>query len=276
MMNGYTIQDLRKILNLVVKDYEIELGEPDKVINTIFNMEEIVHGYYSLINQCRIYLKSKKLIFVTTDSISIIPFNKIIGYEVINLKDLTAPLYTATTATTTTSTGDVIKRAVIGGVLAGGVGAVIGGATAKSTTKQESNFFDYLKYQPNLELRINTDDILSPLLKIPFDGFNDNANEVASILNVIIKRNADNQNQEESVLFAKSLKFEEIGISMGIPPYNIYKKSEEDDMVYKVITGSRTDIGSIFGIIIVVVIILFVFGILLQKYNLYFLIFLNN
>ena len=38
MMNGYTIQDLRKILNLVVQDYEIELGEPDKVINTIFNM----------------------------------------------------------------------------------------------------------------------------------------------------------------------------------------------------------------------------------------------
>ena len=54
MLNGYTIQDLRKILNLVVKDYEIELGVPDKVINTIFNMEEIVHGYYSLINQCRI------------------------------------------------------------------------------------------------------------------------------------------------------------------------------------------------------------------------------
>ena len=68
MLNGYTIQDLRKILNLVVKDYEIELGVPDKVINTIFNMEEIVHGYYSLINQCRIYLKSKKLIFVTTDT----------------------------------------------------------------------------------------------------------------------------------------------------------------------------------------------------------------
>lgn len=264
MTNGYTIQDLRKILSLVVKDYEIELGEPDKVINTIFNMEEIVHGYYSLINQCRIYLKSKKLIFVTTDSISIIPFNKIIGYEVVNLKDLTAPLYTATTTTTTTSTGDVIKRAVIGGVLAGGVGAVIGGATAKSTTKQESNYFDYQKYKPNLELRINTDDILSPLLIIPFDEYNDNANEVASVLNVIIKRNADTQNQEKSVLFAESLKFEEIGNSMGIPPYNPYKKSEEDDMVYKVITGNGTDIGSIFGIIIVIVIILFILGILFK------------
>lgn len=262
MLNGYTIQDLRKILNLVVKDYEIELGVPDKVINTIFNMEEIVHGYYSLINQCRIYLKSKKLIFVTTDSISIIPFNKIIGYEVVNLKDLTVPLYTATTTTTTTSTGDVLKRAVIGGALAGGVGAVIGGATAKSTSKQEPNFFDYLKYQPNLELRINVDDILSPLLTIPFDKFNDNANEVASVLNVILKRNADSQDQEESVLLARSLKLEEFGNSMGIPPYNAFKNSKEDDMAYKVVTGNATAIGSVFGIIIVVVIILFIFWLL--------------
>lgn len=260
----YTIQDLKRILNYVVKDYEVEYGEPDKVINTIFNMEEIVHGYYLLINQCRIYLKQKKLIFITTDSISVIPFNKIIGYEIVNLKDLTAPLYSATTTTTTTSTGDILKRAVIGGVLAGGVGAVIGGATAKSTTKQESNFFDYLKYQPNLELRINTDDILSPLLIIPFDTFNDNANEVASVLNVIIKRNADTQNQEEAVLFAKSLELEEIGNSMGIPPYNACENSEEDDMVYKVITGNGTDIGSIFGIIIVAIIMLFIFGILFK------------
>ena len=49
---------------------------------------------------------------------------------------------------------------------------------------------------------------------------------------------------------------------MGIPPYNAFKNSKEDDMAYKVVTGNATAIGSVFGIIIVVVIILFIFWLL--------------
>ncbi len=258
-INSYTIQDLRKILNNTVKDYDAKFGNPDKCIDSIYNWEG-AYGYYSLINQCRIYLKSKVLIFVTMDGVSVIPFDKIIGYEVVNLKDNSAPMYSATTTTTTTSSGDILKRAIIGGALAGGVGAVIGGATAKTTTRENPNFFDYLKYIPDLELRISIDDILSPLLKIPFEGFKDNAEEVASSLNVIIKRNADIQDKEETKLIINSIKFIDVGNSMGTPPCDPYKTQDEIEKEQKevelVLKGDP--LSEILGYIILICIVIFV------------------
>lgn len=222
---GYTIQDLKKILNHAVKDYEVEFGEPDKIIDTIYDMG---YGYRLLENQCRIYLKSKSLVFVTIGCIYIIPFDKIIGYEVVNLKENAQPLYSATTTTTTTDTGNVIKRAVIGGALAGGVGAIIGGTTAKTITNQQTNMFDYLNYLPNLELRINIDDILSPSIKIPFDQFREEAEETAASLNVIIKRNADNNIQEDTKILVQKYKIDDLSNSIGIAPHNPLRKLNEE------------------------------------------------
>lgn len=105
---AYPIQDLKKILNFEVKDYEVELGQPDKVINTIHKIVE--RGCSLLNNQCRLYLKPKKLIFITMDHLIIIPFDKIIGYESIDLKDDTTPIRSATTTITTTNTGGYSKK----------------------------------------------------------------------------------------------------------------------------------------------------------------------
>ena len=58
--NGYTIQDLRKILSLVVKDHETELGEPDKVINTIFDMEEIEVKYDKMYKESQAKRKQRE------------------------------------------------------------------------------------------------------------------------------------------------------------------------------------------------------------------------
>lgn len=251
----YTIQDLRKITNCIVKEYESEFGKPDKIINTIYYD---VHGYNKLINQCRIYLNYEYLFFITEKYFYIIPFDKITGYEVVDLKNQTN-LCSASVLNTTTDTGDIIKRAVIGGVLAGGVGAMIGGTTAKTHTSQESNMFDYLNYLPDIEIKIQVDNILTPLIKIRFEEFKENAEEVIYTLNAIIKRNSEKSKKDNTKIVLNEINIEEIGNSLGFTSYDPfkeidkYKESEE----YKTLTGNGTDLASVVGVILVVLIIFF-------------------
>jgi hypothetical protein len=96
--------------------------------------------------------KEKKLLFydyytqpkfTTYNFSSIIDVKKIIDDETIS----------------TSSSGSTIGRALIGGVLAGGVGAVIGGVTGKKNGTQAIN---------SLELEIVINDIEYPSYRIPF------------------------------------------------------------------------------------------------------------
>ena len=57
------------------------------------------------------------------------------------------------------STSSTVGRAVVGGVLTGGVGAVIGGATGKRTSS------DVIK---NIDLKIIVDDPMNPLFRVTF------------------------------------------------------------------------------------------------------------
>lgn len=86
---------------------------------------------------------------------------------------------------TKTSTGNMAKRAVVGGVLTGGVGAVIGGATAKkeTTVKQEND-----KVIHDYTVIININSLSEPIVKIPLGTDGAKVNEIVGLMNVIISR----------------------------------------------------------------------------------------
>lgn len=86
---------------------------------------------------------------------------------------------------TKTSTGNMAKRAVVGGVLTGGVGAVIGGATArKETTVNQENDKVYHDYT----VIINVNSLSEPILKVHLGSDGAKVNEIVGLMNVIISR----------------------------------------------------------------------------------------
>lgn len=86
---------------------------------------------------------------------------------------------------TKTSTGNMAKRAIVGGVLTGGVGAVVGGATARkeTTVKQEND-----KVIHDYTVIININSLSEPIIKIPLGTDDAKVNEIVGLMNVIISR----------------------------------------------------------------------------------------
>ena len=86
---------------------------------------------------------------------------------------------------TKTNTGNMAKRAVVGGVLLGGTGAVIGGATAKKNTvvNQEND-----KIIHDYTVIININSLSEPIIRIPLGKDGTKVNEIIGLMNVIINR----------------------------------------------------------------------------------------
>ena len=94
------------------------------------------------------------------------------------------------TSTSSTDTGSMLGRAVVGGVLAGGVGAAIGGSTAKRettssvtpTTTTSSTIHDYL-------IAVTVNSLSNPIERLRLGEDGRNTNEICALLSVIISRN---------------------------------------------------------------------------------------
>lgn len=90
---------------------------------------------------------------------------------------------------TRTSTSSAIGRALVGGVLMGGVGALAGATTAKketniNTTTKHTTTHDFVIY-------LNVDDITNPQRILKFGADAKSANTAASVFNLIISRNSN-------------------------------------------------------------------------------------
>ena len=89
---------------------------------------------------------------------------------------------------TKTNNGSMIGRAVVGGVLAGGAGAIIGGATASKdiqTTAIQGNdtiIHDYT-------VIINISSFSNPIVRIPLGKDGAKVNDIVGLMNVIISKN---------------------------------------------------------------------------------------
>jgi hypothetical protein len=94
------------------------------------------------------------------------------------------------TSTSSTDTGSMLGRAVVGGVLAGGVGAAIGGSTAKRettssvapSTTTSSTIHDYM-------IAVTVNNLSCPIERLNLGEDERNTNEICALLSVIISRN---------------------------------------------------------------------------------------
>ena len=165
-------------LALVLQELEERYGKPTMEI-------KLQHGSWEWDNlNYRIYIyEEPQTILIEQQPI---PFKKILGYT------LTDNQSTITTtqgkADTQTSTGSMAGRALVGGVLLGGAGAVAGAATAKkntdiNTTTKHTTTHSYVIY-------LSVDDMSNPQRILKFGSDADSANKAASVFNIIINRNS--------------------------------------------------------------------------------------
>ena len=134
----------------------------------------------------------KKFVFISEEK-SLIMLNEHIYHfkEILDftLSDNSVVVFTPTTSKTTTNTGSMLGRAIVGGVLTGGVGAVIGGATASQTT-QTSEGTSHTKHDYTLVITVNN--LSNPVENIHIGSSENYAREISSILSIIVSRNMTN------------------------------------------------------------------------------------
>lgn len=171
-------KDEEEKYNTVYNKYTTRLGECTADINL---------GAW---NEKRI---DKRLLVFETSNIVIInsaeyKFSNILGFSLVD--DATSETITTSAGNAKTSTGSMIGRAVVGGVLTGGLGAVAGAATAKKNINTDAT--SHTKTKHNYTLYINVNDIQNPIISIPIGDNSTKAQKLAAIFNVIIERNKSN------------------------------------------------------------------------------------
>lgn len=105
-------------------------------------------------------------------------------------------------ATTTTDTGSMLGRAVVGGLVSGGIGAVIGGATAsKTTTIKNGTTTTTSKTTHDYSINITVNRIKNPIIVIKLGPDENKTDQLAGVLAVIINQNnqSANENLEQPV-----------------------------------------------------------------------------
>ena len=120
------------------------------------------------------------------------------GFKVINFKDIinVEPIYTTSepittpqVITTTTKKNNGIGRAIVGGILAGGVGALVGASTASTTSKSTVRGGVTIQGSTKMtSVRIYLNDINNPLL-VYENVLSSNNETVYTKLLTIIARN---------------------------------------------------------------------------------------
>jgi len=100
--------------------------------------------------------KRKQVCFIVNNQTKIYDYNDIIQSEL--------EIDGETVLRQTASTMGILGRAVVGGVLAGGVGAIIGGATGSRTSKSKETI-------KSINLKITINDTSNPIYRINFLNF---------------------------------------------------------------------------------------------------------
>lgn len=173
-------------------------------IETEFNntLQELYNKYGDYTTDICIGTSKKNVkqhIYVFEDSTTIvlngeeIAFDKILGFTLQDdSKTITTSDVASYTSTTKTSTGSMIGRAVVGGMLTGGLGAVAGAATAKKetiTTPNQNQSTTTTSIKHKYICYVNVNDLANPIREIFLGEDSKMAQTVANIFNVIIERN---------------------------------------------------------------------------------------
>lgn len=101
--------------------------------------------------------------------IVVFPVTEILSLEVIEDGQTVSHSTTTGGGEIKTSTGSMLGRAVVGGVLLGGVGAIIGGSTARKTTTSEAvTHTNTVENVNDIKLKMLVNNTTKPLISIPF------------------------------------------------------------------------------------------------------------
>lgn len=111
-------------------------------------------------------------------------FEDILGCSLID--DATNKTITTSIGNTKTSTGSMVGRAVVGGILTGGLGAVAGATTAKKNISIDSASKTVTTHQYTIYVNINS--LENPTIIIRVGKDSQMAHKIVHILNIIIER----------------------------------------------------------------------------------------
>lgn len=112
-------------------------------------------------------------------------FSDILGYSLVD--DATNETITASTGAVRTSTGNMLGRAVVGGILTGGLGAIAGAATAKKTISDNATSKTVTTHGYTLYINVNS--LQEPTISVRVGDDTCKAQKLAGLLNAIIVRN---------------------------------------------------------------------------------------
>lgn len=115
-------------------------------------------------------------------------FSDLLSFSLVD--NTTSETITTSSGSSSTSTGSMLGRAVVGGVLTGGLGALAGATTAKKNINSNANSSTKIIHDYTIFLNINS--LKEPLISINLGSQQEKAQQLASILNVIIERNKKN------------------------------------------------------------------------------------
>lgn len=161
----------KKIFEAETQKLIAEMGEPDKTIS-------LMNDAYDINDSINVY-ESKQIV-------------RILGKNYA-FKDILSCTFTdnsyikkgKVTAETTTKTGSMASRAIVGDIIAGPVGSVIGGTTAKKNAtyhqEDDTTIHDYT-------VIINVNSISEPIIRIRTYRRGSITNEIVGLMNVIINR----------------------------------------------------------------------------------------
>ncbi len=138
---------------------------------------------YGAIYDKKLYVFESSAILLVEDKP--IRFCDIIGFEV---SDMSSVIYSGQVAKSSTDTGSMLGRAVICGIVGGGLGAIVGGSTASKNTKLSSQKA-FTKHDYKVCITLN--DLANPVVMLDIGSDpRDAHNEIIGILSIIVKRNS--------------------------------------------------------------------------------------
>ena len=152
-------------------------GKPDKIIHTSSSVSQPDW------ERTVFFIFDNELMYYNNQ---VIHFNELISCEYVDNSIVETNQTGKAITKTSTNTGNMLGRAVVGGMLAGGAGAIIGGATSKQTgeTKIETHSVSITKH--DYTIIVNTKNVRNPLLKIPCGDRQQVVHDIVATLNAAI------------------------------------------------------------------------------------------
>ena len=163
-----------EILKVLVPVYVVKSTKSNEVF---FSFEATSNVLFEAINNKILVFEENSTIVIKNNAYK---FDDIVNFDVY---DNSTSIYSGASSSST-KTGSMLGRSAVGAVLFGGVGAIVGGTTAKQemVTSQTSVTLH------NYDVVLTLNSLSTPTLKVNFENNQGKVQEFVSILSIILER----------------------------------------------------------------------------------------